>query len=389
MTSASRTLYSPLTGAALTAGQHDLHATGERWPVVDGIAFLRADRRALADAALAALDANDPDSACVILLADQDDWASTPPPDDAARRHVVRARGSLTFRAAMDLLAFGPVGTYFAHRWSDPTFLSGLALAEAHWHAPTRIVELACGAGHFLRAFADRAPTSDIIGCDLVFAKLWLARHFVAPSARLICCDAGQPWPLSDSSASLVFCHDAFYFLPDKQHVASEMLRVVGKGRVLVGHAHNAAVDNLSHGAPLLPEQYQKLFGPALLYDDAELTASLAEARAPVPASAASLRHAPAVALAAGAAAFDRPLASTDGLALPPAGRPLRLNPLYAPAIDGTRHLRFPSPRYEAEYASLATYRLTTDAPACAVAGDPQLAEAIRRRELVDLPASW
>jgi hypothetical protein len=33
---------------------------------VDGIPFLRADRRALADAALAALDAGDPDAALVL-----------------------------------------------------------------------------------------------------------------------------------------------------------------------------------------------------------------------------------------------------------------------------------------------------------------------------------
>ena len=50
--------------------------------------------------------------------------------------------------------AFGPVGTYFAHRWSDPTFLSGLALAQSYWGAPRRVLEVACGAGHYLRAFA-------------------------------------------------------------------------------------------------------------------------------------------------------------------------------------------------------------------------------------------
>ncbi len=438
MTSPPPSLRSPATGAVLTAGPHDLHAAGERWPVVDGIAFLRADRRALADAALAALDAGDAETACVILLADQDGWASTPPPDEAARRFAVRERAALSFRAAMDVLAFGPVATYFAHRWSDPTFLSGLALAEAHWHAPDRIVELACGAGHYLREFARVRPQAEITGGDLVFAKLWLARHFVAPQAKLLCFDAAQPWPLPDASADLVFCHDAFYFLPDKQRVAGEMLRVAGgqeasasfsrkrskkllsrlsrtaettrllnahpqeqkffgsffqkrtaclaSGRILVGHAHNAAVENLSHGAPLLPEDYAALFGQALLYDDRELTTALAEARAPHPADAANLQQAPAVALAAGAAAADVPRMLTGGLAMPQPGRQLMRNPLYA---EGAGTLRFPSPRYEAEYASLATYRPTTDAPARAVAGDPALEGAIRRRELLDLPAEW
>ena len=226
-------------------------------------------------------------------------------------------------------------------------------------------------------------------GGDLVFAKLWLARHYIAPAARLICFDAARPWPLASAAADLLFCHDAFYFLPEKAFVAAEMLRVAGGGRVLVGHAHNAAVDNLSHGAPLLPAAYAALFGEALLYDDRELTAALAGARAPCPAAAADLLAAPAVALAAGKAAFDIPRAAAGGLAMPDTGRALRRNPLYGVDAHGTAWVQYPSPRYEAEYAALATYRSMTDVPEVAEAGEAGLDDAIRRRELLDLPASW
>ncbi len=382
-------LHSPVTGQPLHVGAHALHAPDERWPVIDGIAFLRADRRALADAALAALDAGDAEAACALLLADQDGWASTPPPDDAACRAAVRGQARLGLREAMDLLAFGPVATYFAHRWSDPTFLSGLALAEAHWHAPARVVELACGAGHFLREFARQPGVRDVLGADLVFAKLWLARHFVCPDARLVCFDAAAPWPLADASAGLVFCHDALYFLPEKPAVARAMLRVAGDGRVLVGHAHNAAVENLSHGAPLLPQGYADLFGAALLYDDRELTRALVECRAPRPTDAAALLAAPAVALAAGAAARDRPRAVAAGLAVPAPGRWLRRNPLYEAVPAAAARRRFPSPRYEAEYGALATYPATSLAPAEARAGDPGTEAMTRGRELLDLPARW
>ncbi len=383
-------LRSPVSGALLAAGAHDLHAQhpdgrDDRWPVVDGIAFLRADRRALADAALAALDAGDAETACVLLLEDQDGWASTPPPDEAARRSVVRERATLGFREAMGRLAFGPVAAYFAHRWSDPTFLSGLALAEAHWHRPAVVAELACGAGHFLREFARRDGVAEVVGGDLVFAKLWLARHFVAPCARLVCFDAARAWPLGDASAGLVFCHDALYFLPEKAHVAAEMLRVAGLGRVLVGHAHNAAVENLSHGAPLLPEEYAALFGHARLYDDRELTAALVEGRAPCPAEPAALRGAAAVALAAGVAANDVARAVAGGLAAPPAGRVVRRNPLYGAGGE----LAWPSARYEAEYAGLATYPAASEAPERGVAGDPAIEAMVRRREMLDLPERW
>ena len=79
-------LRSPVTGRALTLRGHALTAAGERWPVVDGIAFLRADRRALADQVLARLDADDAEGALVALLGDQDGWARTPPPTEEARR---------------------------------------------------------------------------------------------------------------------------------------------------------------------------------------------------------------------------------------------------------------------------------------------------------------
>lgn len=377
-------LRSPVTTRALATSGHALVADNERWPVVDGIPFLRAGRRALADAALAALDAGDPDEALVLLLGDQDGLAKTPPADETARRRLVRERATLSFRDAMALLAFGPVATYFAHRWSDPTFLSGLALAEAHWHAPERVLELACGAGHFLRAFAGFAP--QVMGGDLVFAKLWLARHYVSPDAALVCFDAAAPWPFADGAADLVFCHDAFYFLPDKPHVAAEMLRVAGGGRVLVGHAHNAAVDNLSAGAPLDPAGYAALFGTPLLYDDRELTQAVIEARSPRPATADTLATAPAVALAAGAASRDVPRPAVGGFVVPRAGAALRRNPLYGE----TGEIAWPSDRYAHEYGPLATYPARTDAPPIARAGcDAAIDAMARRRVLLDLPERW
>ncbi len=375
-------LSSPVSGQALHADTlHSVAHGPERWPVIADIPFLRADRRTLADAALAALDAGDAEHALVLLLGDQDNWARTPPPSAADCAALVREAGTLTFRAAMDRLAFGAVGTYFAHRWSDPTFLSGLALAEAHWNAPACVFELACGAGHYLREFARLALA--VAGADIVFAKLWLARRYLAPDARLVCFDAAGPWPLASGFADLVFCHDAFYFLPHKPHVAAEMLRVAGPGgRVLVGHAHNSLVDNLSAGEPLPPAGYAALFGTPLLYDDRELTQALIEMRAPVPGSAAMIADAPAVALATGAAE-PRPVAG--GLAMPPVGAALRRNPLYAgPTIQ------WPSERYEREYGPLATYPMQTDVPEQAVAGaDPATDRLARRRVLLDLPPRW
>ena len=279
----------------------------------------------------------------------------------------------------MALLAFGPVATYFTHRWSDPTFLSGLALAQAFADDPAAqsgtLLEVACGAGHYLRAFGPKA-----IGGDLVFAKLWLARHFVAPDAPLICFDAARRWPFADKTADTVFCHDAFYFLPDKPFVAAEMQRV-GR-RVLVGHMHNALVENLSAGAPLNPEAYAALFPGCSMFDDRELTNALVDARAPAPQPPSALATSPAIALSWNTGA---PGSAYGRLTQPSTGTPLRRNPLYS-----NGKVSWPSPRYENEYAALATYPTTCDAPETALAGaDAHVDDLAQRRVLLDLPARW
>lgn len=368
-------LRSPVTGAALHAHQNALSHGDERWPVIDGIPFLRADRRALADDALACLDAGDRDTGLALLLGDQDGFAPDPPPPLADLRALVDDIPRVTFREAMRRLGYGPVGAYFAHRWSDPTFLSGLALAEAHWRDQASVFELACGAGHFLRAFAARGIQA--AGGDLVFSKLWLARHFVAPGARLVCFDAGAPFPLRDGAADFVFCHDAFYFLPDKPHVAREMRRAAPS--VLVGHAHNAAVDNWSAGRPLCVGEYADLLHADIAYDDRELARAMVEQRVPKPASLDVLEDAAAVSFAADAGAPR----AVGLFASAPAGARLRRNPLYE---DG--RIVWPSPRYEAEYGALATYPPRSDA-AAEITTAPVFADAIRRREYVDLPERW
>ncbi|WP_158743246.1 class I SAM-dependent methyltransferase [Acidisphaera sp. L21] len=370
-------LRSPVTGRVLTRAGHSLSAAGERWPVVDDIAFLRADRRALAGEVLACLDSGDATGALVTLLGDQDGWARTPPPTDEARREVIAGRDTLSFRAAMDLLAFGPVGTYFAHRWTDPTFLSGLALAQSYWGAPRSVLELACGAGHFLRAFAGHA--TEVIGGDLVFAKLWLARHWIAPLATLVCFDAASPWPFAHRAADLLFCHDAFYFLPEKRDVAAEMLRV--GTRILVGHMHNALVDNLSAGEPMEPATYAAMFPAPDMFDDRELTAALVAGRVPRISTLHDLATAPAIALAVGTAA---PGLATGPLTDPTPGTALRRNPLYQGG-----EIAWPSERYATEYGPLATYPSHSHAAEHAVAGSVAVDSLARQRVFVDLPERW
>ncbi len=429
-------LRSPVTGAALALdGPHALREPdGRRWPVVDGIPYLRIGREALVARALDRLDAGDRAGALVALLADQDDWWTGPAPEPAHLARLAAGADGLSLRDAMGLLGFGRVGDYFAHRWSDPTYLAGLALIEAHRADGTRSAfELACGIGHYGREFIRRGAS--YAGADVVFAKLWLARHWVVgEGARLACFDAASPWPVTrggpDGGFDLVLCQDAFYFLEPKREILDRLRGLVGvSGRLLVGHVHNREAKNYSAGRAATAKELAALFPGAVAYDDAELTRALVEARAPKPRRLGELRRVEAFALASG----GEPRGLDGGYAMPSEGAALRVNPLYrqlettqdsvllpsgekmpaqqadegntaatvppspssplrgpSPLRGEGRQLqasriRFPSERYAAEYGPLATYPEIFLEPADAAARD----DAVRRRALVDLPERW
>lgn len=384
----SPALLSPITGAPLVVdGKSALRdADGSRWPVVDGIPFLRIGRDALRVEVLARLDADDRSGALVLLLADQDDWWNGAKPDPQALRDLVDQASALTLREAMDRLGFDRVGHYFAHRWSDPTFLAGLALLEAHWRPATSAFELACGIGHYGRELMRRGL--GYTGADVVFSKLWLARHWVLPAgATLVCFDAAAPWPIADQRFDLIFCHDGFYFLEPKPAILATLRGLVGpEGRLALGHIHNAGAENLSAGRSVSADDMAALFPQAAIYDDAELTKALVEARGPQAQPLSALRTVEAFSVE------DRPKTPARsieaGLAMPPPDAALRLNPLYADAGGGPAVV-WPSPRYEAEYAPRATYptRLTPEGIAQLQGAGKQ--DATRRRILVDLPERW
>ena len=388
-------LLSPSTGNPLAAdAPHALRdeGTGERWPVIDAIPYLRIGREALVERVLAHLDAGEADEALVALLADQDEWWTGPPADAGEVLQLVKERRTANLRDAVRLLGWGRVGDYFVHRWSDPTFLAGLALLEAHWNEPICVFEFACGIGHYLRELRRRG--CKVAGADVVFAKLWVARHWVVgEGAQLACFDAGSPhWPIPGAPVDLVTCNDAFYFLDDKPGVLECLRQTAGDdGWLAVSHVHNRDCPGYSAGRAVTADEIAELFPDALVYDDAELTGALVEGRAPVPHEPEALRACEAFSVVAGPGMRPAPRTVVDGLTLPRAGTELALNPLYK--RDGAGYaIRWPSQRYEDEYAPRATYPAHSPGPDhLTFKGEVAALETqrVRVREFVDLPERW
>ena len=403
MTPSLPTLQSPGTGVPLQLEPGAQEESGvlrgaddaDRWPLVLGVPWLRTGREGLRSAALDRLDGGDARSAAAVLLGDADDWWDEPPPPVEQR---LAALDAATLRDAVALLGLGRVGDYLVHRWSDPTYLSGLALLAEHWPGALPAVEVACGHGPYLRELGQRG-VQDRTGVDVVLAKLWLGRRFVDPGAAWVCSDVAAGPVLPEGPDRWVLCHDALYFVRDKPRAVAGMRALAGPGgAVVVGHAHNALVDTLSAGEPLEPAAWAGLLGADVLYADEELQAALLGCRPPRPSSARELAGTEAVAAVAGSAG---PATAGVDLAVPPAGRPLVRSPLLAGRA--ARHgdadlagpdLAWPSERWAREYGprlghltDLAGARV----PARVEAADRDAAadDLARRRALLDLPEDW
>ena len=415
-------LFDPHTGNRLVVEINEAEARGgllsdgergDDWPLVGRVPYLRVgpdELRRRAEGKWGWTFNPDTDSDRVpcggaseagpILLTDRDDFApGDPPPLDRTARVF---EGGMNFREAMSLLEYGPVAHYFAHRAAVPTFVSGLSLLALAPPSDAGVLELCCGAGHFLRHLAGRRGPAT--GTDVVFSKLFLADRYVHGDAAYLCCDASAaPVPLPDGTGQTVFCHDALYFLPDKLHVLKEMKRLAGPGGcVLVGHAHNSAADHGDvAGTPKTPAEYLTLFeaagmpGPDL-YDDAELAESCLSHAKPRARSADELENCEAI-----AAVWPGGGGHGDfSLTLPAPGTPLSLNPLLVEA-DGVLKPDWPMPKFAEEYRS-ATYLTHTIAdnerpvleaaraePVSFDAGDDVIERLARRRVLLDVPEGW
>src|SRR5688572_9396353 len=122
-----------------------------------------------------------------------------------------------------------------------------------------RVLDVAGGTGHLTRDMC--AYAEEVILADLSFAKLWLARRFIAPSCQTVCCDAGEPLPFAPSAFSLVVCSDAFHYVWRRRLLAGEMIRLLAEdGTIVLLHLHNLSAENVSAGMPLSPAAYRELF---------------------------------------------------------------------------------------------------------------------------------
>jgi len=373
------------------------------FPIVAGIPVLIADD--ITRSALDALEAGRRDEALFMLLAL--DGTRT----DAFR--VLLARGTQpTYRDALAILSLDAEATYFAYRFSDPTYVTAEALLQAigqqQWSIAPRALDLCGGSGHVTRVLMGLQsvmgmPITSTVLADLSFWKLWLARRFTSPGCAAVCCDANRPLPFVPNSFSLVMLSDAFPYIWHKRLAADEMMRLAGPdGVVVLPHLHSALGENFSAGNPLTPVAYRDLFAsqqPRLFSDERLLTELLVDRRVDLThdVTPAELGSEPSFTLIASRRAdlfrrYDVPV--EQGVI-----GELRVNPLYRIERRGSSSiltLTFPTPEYEEEFGGSRRYlpdTVTLDADLSGPIVPATLGSAYedlrRRRVVIDAPRQY
>jgi len=271
---------------------------------------------------------------------------------------------------------------YFRYRFSDLSYLSTAALLTPLSQGP--VLDLGCGAGHLSYALSRRIPRGMVVGLDLSFTLLYLARRFVLPTGLFVCADASAPLPFRDGAFEAALCADTFNYLPDREATARELLRVV-KGPLLLSRLADPSFRGRGSLEPLEPAAYLSMFasrGPRL-QRDRDLLESFLKTRT-LDLSHSSESRDDVLTLTAGVDAKVWPGADyfVSGS---------QLNPIYETREEGDRiHLqrRFISDRYAEVYKAFDEFlpeRLTVTREQVA-SHDPDL---VRKFVLLDLPDNY
>ncbi|QUQ65335.1 class I SAM-dependent methyltransferase [Kutzneria sp. CA-103260] len=123
---------------------------------------------------------------------------------------------------------------YFLYRFSQPRYLASLSLTSAFPPTDLPVLDLACGLGHVIHHLTSRPRPCEVVGVDLNFFQVWVARRAIAPAGHYVCADGSQPLPFRDGVFGTTLCTDAFHLFEDKRSALSELRRCTVSGTVFL-----------------------------------------------------------------------------------------------------------------------------------------------------------
>ncbi len=291
----------------------------------------------------------------------------------SAKEFLLRLPKSATAREIIDFY-FAYFGNqnrdardYFYYRFGQPRHLVALSLASTITGTQP-IIDLACGMGHITRGISNMYPGNEVIGLDRDYFLLYIAKHFIAPNASFICCDADAPLPFKSSLAAGVLCVNSFHFLSNKELCAKELTRIIhDDGMIAIAALRHSFFKVKTPNIALPPEGYLKLFPERekILVADREILNDYISCKGPDLSGQLPLADAKKEPLISIIVSNSRALFKEHGMfcKFPHQYGTLSINPLYTrestkdnSGAGETYSLRFPSEFYRKDNPEMAGY---------------------------------
>ena len=149
---------------------------------------------------------------------------------------------------------------YYAFRFGQARHLVALSVASVIRQPTAMILDFGCGQGHITRSLVCQASGQQVIGIDSKFWELYVAKRWVAPEGKYICCSADNAFPFANKVFSAAFCSDAFMYIKNKRSCVQELSRIINEGVIILTGVRNKFIKNSHEGIPLPPEGYHALF---------------------------------------------------------------------------------------------------------------------------------
>ncbi|MCW2715750.1 MAG: hypothetical protein JWN88_2797 [Frankiales bacterium] len=161
---------------------------------------------------------------------------------------------------------------YFSYRFSLPRHLVALQLMQVFAAADAPVLDLGCGAGHMTFSLSCLRPGSPVVGIDMSFAHLWVARRVTAQGADYVCGDV-RALPFAGGTFADVLSVDVLSFVREKWSAVREAKRVLRPGGSLaITSVKDADRAHVYAGLPLSAAGWADLlrsqFGSVRVLDD-------------------------------------------------------------------------------------------------------------------------
>ncbi len=171
-------------------------------------------------------------------------------------------------------LMFSPIYDYFEYRYGQPRYLVVLSLLTTLPDDDKPILDIACGTGHLFHYLTHRNTSQSVIGVERNFAKLYLAKKFIAPKGNYFCAEAEQPLPFENDVFSSVYSSDAFQYFKYRPSSVREMKRVLSPdGVIFISRVSSMPMKYYKGNAIIPPKQLKSYFQemPNVVFDQEEV----------------------------------------------------------------------------------------------------------------------